>query len=237
MDFPKMKTTVIKYSDTLAAFDQEMVRCFLILGTERALLLDTGAAPCDLPALIREITPLPVIAANTHGDGDHTANNSLFPAVYIHPDDIPVMEQFGQKFDYEILPLSDGQIFDLGGRKLEVLHVPGHTPGSCCFLDLTNRMLFAGDTVQRDSVFLFGSHRVTEKYPAALEKLQARADAYDSVWPCHGPCPVDPDTVPALLRCYTAAAAGELTPQASDRQFHGDSQPQLYALDGCSVLL
>lgn len=240
MNQPEMKTTVIQYSPTVWAFDQEMVRCFLILGSERALLLDTGASPCDLPAMIREITDLPVTVANTHGDGDHTANNNLFPAVYIHPDDAPLLHShFGepQPVTCAVLPLADGRIFDLGGRQLEVIHVPGHTAGSCCFLDRANRLLFAGDTVQRDSVFLFGSHRVTEKYAAALEKLQTFSADIERIFPCHGPCPVDADTIPALLHCFNEAVAGHLEPQQPDRPMPGDTPPVLYSLDGCSVLL
>ena len=46
-----------------------------------------------------------------------------------------------------MLPLSEHQIFDLGGRSLEVLFTPGHTPGSVVFLDRKNKFLFAGDSV------------------------------------------------------------------------------------------
>jgi hydroxyacylglutathione hydrolase len=45
----------------------------------------------------------------------------------------------------DIRPLYDGQVFDLGGRRVTVYHVPGHTPGSCVFIDDKSRILFSGD--------------------------------------------------------------------------------------------
>lgn len=44
-------------------------------------------------------------------------------------------------------PLEDGQMLDLGGRTMKVLHTPGHTRGSTCYLDKKSRVLFAGDTI------------------------------------------------------------------------------------------
>ncbi len=237
MDSPRLETTLIQYTPTLWAIDQGMVRAFLILGEEKALLWDTGASACDLPALIRTVTDLPLVVVNSHGDGDHTANNGLFPEVYLHPDDAPLLRRFGPAPDNSILPVEEGQVFALGGRDLEVIAIPGHTPGSICLLDRANRMLFSGDTVQRDSVFLFGSHRQPELFPAALEKLKGMSAAFDTVWPSHGPCPVEPETIDGLLRCYRAAVSGQLQGQPPERPMPGDDSPQLYRLDGCSVLL
>ena len=45
-----------------------------------------------------------------------------------------------------VLGLSGGEVFDLGGRKLKIVHTPGHTPGSISILDEINRLLFTGDT-------------------------------------------------------------------------------------------
>ena len=58
------KTTVKKISSGVWAFEQEIVRCFLIVGQARAMLLDTGAEPCDLLKSIRSITQLPLVVNN-----------------------------------------------------------------------------------------------------------------------------------------------------------------------------
>ncbi len=50
-----MSTTIKKISSDVWALEQGMVRCFLIAGSQRAVLLDTGAEACDLMGLIRII--------------------------------------------------------------------------------------------------------------------------------------------------------------------------------------
>ncbi len=47
---------------------------------------------------------------------------------------------------YPWQPMTDGTVFDLGGRVLQVIHTPGHSDGEVCILDKTSRTLFTGDT-------------------------------------------------------------------------------------------
>ena len=54
-------TTLQKLGDTLWAIDQEFVRSFLIVGENKALLLDTGGEPCDLMGLIRSVTDQEIV--------------------------------------------------------------------------------------------------------------------------------------------------------------------------------
>ena len=89
-----METTIKKISSGVYAIDQGMVRSFLIVGTQRAMLLDTGAEECDILGLIRSVTQLPLIVLNTHGDGDHTANDDKFSDIYAHPEEFPIIRQF-----------------------------------------------------------------------------------------------------------------------------------------------
>lgn len=74
--------------------------------------------------------------------------------------------------------MADGDVFDLGGRRLEVIHTPGHSPGSICLLDKENRLLFTGDTVNV-SMALTG-HDFHE-YNASLRRLWARESEFDSI--------------------------------------------------------
>lgn len=76
----------------------------------------------------------------------------------------------------KLLPLEDGQIFDLGGRQVEVIHTPGHTLGECVFLDPTERILFSGDGC---NVWLLV---LATDIPTALEgilKIKSRQDSFD----------------------------------------------------------
>ena len=58
-------TTIQKISSGVYSIDQDMVRCFLIVGETRAMLLDTGAEPYDLMSLIRSVTKLPLLVLHT----------------------------------------------------------------------------------------------------------------------------------------------------------------------------
>ncbi len=237
MDSRIPETTLVQHRKNLWTIEQGFVRCYLILGEKDAILLDTGAFPCDLLGLIRTVTDLPITVINSHGDGDHTANNEQFPIIYIHPAELPVLRRFRPNTPYQIFPLQDGQRFNLIGRTLEVVFVPGHTPGSICLLDRTYRMLFSGDTVQRDSVFLFGNHRQPRQFPAALKRLMSLTRHFDSIWPSHGPCPVENYTIRELLDCYQDAVAGKLPGKTPEQPLPSDVKVLLYEKNGCSVLM
>ena len=129
------KTTVKKISSGVWAFEQEIVRCFLIVGQARAMLLDTGAEPCDLLKSIRSITQLPLVVLHTHGDGDHTANDDLFPDIHAHPAEFETIRRFRPNLRSNLHPITGLSSFDLGERVLQVIETPGHTPGSICLLD------------------------------------------------------------------------------------------------------
>ncbi len=139
--------------------DHNEATCYLMTGTERALLIDTANGYVDLNALCRELTPLPVTVVNTHGHCDHIFGNLFFEQAYLHPADIALhdehfcfpeileaMRETGLK-PAKLLPLAVGQMFDLGGHSLEVIPLIGHTHGSIGLLDRKYRMLFSGDGV------------------------------------------------------------------------------------------
>ncbi len=52
-------------------------------------------------------------------------------------------------------PLAETAVFALGGRTLQVIPTPGHTPGSICLLDAGARLLFTGDTVVPGTILMF----------------------------------------------------------------------------------
>ena len=131
-------TTIKRVSSGVWALEQNMVRCFLIVGQQRALLLDTGAEPCDLLGLIRQVTPLPLVVLNSHGDGDHTANNNQFPDIHAHPDEFATIRRFRPELTSTLHPITALSAFDLGQRVLHVIEAPGHTPAvSACWTEKT----------------------------------------------------------------------------------------------------
>ena len=146
--------------------------CYLLVGTERALLIDMGVGLGNLRAFVQRLTgglPLDVVA--THGHVDHIGGRGQFPRVSVQKEDVGIIGRvtvpyrkaffalqrqaapYGVKakdirpgeYHSEPLPMHEGQVFRLGGKTVSVTHVPGHTRGSVCLLAEEDRLLFTGD--------------------------------------------------------------------------------------------
>lgn len=232
----KPETTLRRISDTVWAIEQGFVRSFLIVGEENALLFDTGAEPCDLPGILRSVTARGITVVQSHGDGDHTANSGLFSAICAHPAETDVICRFRPELKELLHPVKEGDSFDLGGFDLEVVEAPGHTPGSICLLDRTHRVLFSGDTISLEPVFLFGAHRNIRRFRQTLDKLRS-LDGYDTIYPCHGACPVSPDILPDLMAAVDGTLDGSIP--AADMEgppLPGGEKPLCYRYGSCGIL-
>ena len=120
-----------------------LVRCS---ASNEGLVIDAAARPERIREAIADVDVLGV--AQTHGHWDHVRAWEALrrdPGVGIwgHPGDLDL---FPRAPDRE---LADGDIIDVGQLRVEVLHIPGHTPGSCCFLVHGDERdhLFTGDTL------------------------------------------------------------------------------------------
>lgn len=130
--------------------------CYLISGDENeAVVIDPGAEADKITLALRRRRVAAVIL--THGHFDHTGALETFAAapIYIHADDAVML---GDGFlsagdligDLRSRPqatqlLREGQQITLAGLDIQVLHTPGHTPGSICLRCESN--LFTGDTL------------------------------------------------------------------------------------------
>lgn len=221
-------TTVQQLNDHIYAIDQEMVRSYVILGTEKAVVLDFGVSACNFLELVRSITDLPLLPVLTHADGDHTANISCFDAVYLHPAEQPLLEGYSG----QVLPLQARDQLDLGGRVLEVVHLPGHTPGSIALIDAQTGALFGGDTLSYEPVYLFGRGRCVTDYRDSLELLSRLP--VSTVWPAHGQAPITPDIIGRLLALTESVMSGTATGQAHNIA-HIPTSVLLYSGEGCGL--
>ena len=90
MDFEMMKKlpSICEIGNkTYAINEYGLNAMFLIVGSEKALLIDTGTGVCNLPAVVKFLTDKPLMVALTHGHPDHAGGNGFFEEIYCHPDD------------------------------------------------------------------------------------------------------------------------------------------------------
>ena len=128
--------------------------CWLILGKEKALLIDAGEPGTGLRVYAQKLVDgRKLLLALTHGHYDHTGAINDFDAVYLNRDDRYLLDGIlglpRTPFHGKCLDLNDGDCIDLGGREIHCYQIPGHTPGSVCFLDMQTKILFSGDSVAR----------------------------------------------------------------------------------------
>jgi glyoxylase-like metal-dependent hydrolase (beta-lactamase superfamily II) len=111
---------------------------YLILGAERALLVDTGAGKSDAATVVMKLVGSRALTvAHSHAHGDHTAGDSGFsglPNVTVVPATVEAQSKaFGEA------------TIDLGGRIVDVLAIPGHQPAHLAYYDRATGILLTGD--------------------------------------------------------------------------------------------
>ena len=119
--------------------------------------------------------------------------------------------------------LTDQMIFDLGGRSLEVLFTPGHTPGSVVFLDRKNKLLFAGDSVVSTPILIFDTYSSTVKeFAEALRELDK--EDFELIFPGHYLRPIGKSILHDIITCAEKIVDGTATPEPIDFS-HMSSEP------------
>lgn len=222
--------------------DGQIDNIYLIAGSDSALLIDTGVGPANLKDFVKSITHLPLIVINTHSHPDHSGSNNQFSKVHAHPDDFNMLRFFGTnamrsstiknmvpdqlldsiKFSvadttyYPVLaPVKDGHTFDLGGRLIEVIHVPGHTPGSICLLDHKDKVLYTGDN-DNTLVWLHPQDALPlDIYLQSLKKLQKREKEFTTLFPGHGDA-IEKSFIQDQIECAEQIIAGKCTGKPYD---------------------
>lgn len=146
---------------------------YLVEGNTRAVLIDAGTRIADLDKIVASITKKPIMLVATHAHPDHTGSAiDLFPELWINPADAG--SSFVAKYTGKLRELKDGETIDLGGRQLEVVFTPGHTPGSTTFIDRAARYGFSGDSFGSGNLLLSGTFSTLlatcQKMSALMEK-------------------------------------------------------------------
>ena len=229
---------------------EEQVTSFLIVGSKRAVLFDSGLGIGRISDVVRKLTALPVTVLNSHTHFDHVAGNREFEDVRNLDEPFSQANARGEVGaalrDYAkdtlaedrvcgSLPpgvtsrtyamptwqasatVKDGESLDLGGRMLEVLKTPGHTPDSMCLLDAANGLLFTGDTYYSGEVFLWAPETDVARYEASIERLAKLAPGLKLLLPAHGPPVADPAQLSELQKALQDIDAGKVPFETTQR--------------------
>lgn len=205
---------------------------YLVVGKDSAMLIDTGLGVADLASLVKKYTKKPLMVINTHAHPDHSGANYQFERIYIHPADledakpyskprqmpegsqqqnaVPEEELYkGKIYDPEFITVHDGQIFDLGGRRIEIIHAPGHSAGELCLLDKDNKLLFTGDNTNALVWLWLPTCRPLSQYLTTLEMLHGRMAEFTTIFPGHKE-PLPADFINDQIACVKGILDGSL---------------------------
>ncbi|MCM1136698.1 MAG: MBL fold metallo-hydrolase [Clostridium sp.] len=213
--------------------DPTGVSAFLATGEKEAVLMDTCVGFVGLREKVESLTKLPLTVVLTHGHGDHAGGAGEFERVYMHPADKALVKVHGlsMRMDYaaqalgkgvvltkeDFVPepagnfaeLSGGQIFDLGGITLEIIHVPGHTKGSCCVLIREEGMILYGDACNANTLVMDQNSTNISTYQKSLEYLKTFDGRYQTVLYSHGPAVGPKDSLEDNIELCSQILRGE----------------------------
>jgi glyoxylase-like metal-dependent hydrolase (beta-lactamase superfamily II) len=236
----------------------EEVISYLVLGKNKGVLFDTGMGISNIRNVVDHLTKLPVSVINSHTHNDHVGDNWRFNDIYVMDTEFARTNAKGSREDAqaEIAPgeicgepparfdfalyatrpfhishwLHDGDKIDLGGRSLQVIATPGHTPDSIALLDTENRLLFTGDTFYPGPIFLYRPETDLDAYLTSVEKLAKLVPRLQLLLPAHNVAEADPHYLPRVVKAMRQVRSGKVksSPKNGKRE---------YMFDGFSFLM
>jgi glyoxylase-like metal-dependent hydrolase (beta-lactamase superfamily II) len=232
---------------------------YLIVGSKRAMLFDTGIGVVPIRPVVEALTKLPVTVLNSHTHFDHVGGNWEFgriaamntPFTRASAAGLPHARVASEVTDasfchgapagldtanFRSKPwhateiTRDGAAYDLGGRTLEVIQVPGHTPDAIALLDRANRLLWTGDTYYDGPIYLFGRETDLAAYERSMVRLVALAPSVAQLLPAHNTASVAPGELAKTLAAIRAIRSGAASGRA------GPSGRMTFEVDGITII-
>lgn len=222
-------------------FQWQEVISYLIVGRDRALLFDTGNGMGNIKAIVDQLTDKPVVVLNSHTHFDHIGGNHQFEDILSVSTAFSIENSHGvanemvtieaspealckglpegvTQASHRIKPFTitgtvrEGDVIDLGGRRLEVLQIPGHTDDAVALLERESGFLWSGDTFYEGPIWLYFPETDLAAYRASIARLAELAPTLTAVFPAHN----TPRAAPGLLvdtqKAFELVLEGKATP-------------------------
>ena len=195
--------------------------CYLICGTDKALLFDTGLGVSPVSPIVKVITDLPVQVILSHWHFDHCGAANEFDDIIgwssreminisrkgANKDSIDklVGADFFKSINREALEvkafpqirlIDSEEVIDIGGYIFMIIHTPGHTKDSICLYEATRKWLLTGDTVYPGPLYLHFNDSSIKNYSSSIKKL-LNYDVHD-IFPGHNQVIVGADILGAI---------------------------------------
>lgn len=246
--------TVEKVDDVTFAISEykhyEEAHSYLLLGKEKALLIDTGLGISNIKNVIDKLTNLPIIVATTHVHWDHIGGHKYFDNIAFHslekdwlinfpipleivkknlmklPFDCPKSFSINNYDIYKETPtliLKDNDIIDIGNRKIRVIHTPGHSPGHICFYDIERKYLFTGDLVYEGKLDIYYPTTNPIDFKNSINKI--RQLNINKILPGHHKLNIDNNLIDEIWKAFE-----ELEQNDELRQGTGNHQYKKFSI-------
>lgn len=219
------------------------VCCYLVVGKEKAVLIDSGWGYGDIKEVVESITDLPVTLVLSHGHPDHNGAASQFDEVYLNERDFNMIENqnqielrrklmlkhvpegFKENIDLwqpprtkPYTPLTEDEQFDLGDLTILPFYLPGHSVGSMVFIVPEERIAIFGDAISHPTIlFLDNSSKVKEHYEAMVD-FSRHSYLYDRVLVHHETFELDKIVLDNNIKLAKAIVEGKDEKAPATRQ-------------------
>lgn len=218
-------------------FDEPVI--YLIEGEREAAVIDGGSGIGRLDKLVAELTEKPFFLLLTHTHNDHIGGCKHFRDIAAFDDVMTweraakgyekakmmeiiegenVQRKYPRSFDpqsYYAPPftvtrwLRDCDIIDLGGRRIEVIHTPGHASNEICLLDQNARFLYTGDHFYNGGISTYLPGGDPDQFIASTRRLIGLMPSFDLLMPAHHQPLVKKSVLHDLLKASYDICTGE----------------------------
>ena len=193
----------------------------------------------ELPGPPIQLIKTPIIVLNSHTHDDHVGGNWEFHTIYsmetpftehnakgsredAHAEIAPgeICGELPKSFNpetYRTRPwtitryIHDNNTIDLGGRTIEILATPGHTPDAISLYDRANELLFTGDTYYPATIWIYRPETDLNAYAKSIQRLADLAPHVKLVLGAHNIPVAPPSVLPELVKAFADLRAGKTT--------------------------